>query len=405
MKVAILTETFLPQINGIVRTIEKIVHYLEDHGHEVMVVTLGEGVTEYSNSKVIRIPGVKLAFYKELHLVAPKEPWLKSLFEKLEDFGPVQLPFATLQALIPSPHPEVEKALKDFNPDIIHLATPATLGAIGYYYVEKMGIPCLSTFHTDLAAYTQQYNIPYFKAVINSVNKFIYNRTNRVLAPSPSSKKQLEAIGIENVGVFGRGVDTELYNPNKANKSILKDYGLDPDKLTILYVGRVAEEKSLPILAEAFKKLDNAQLLIVGDGPARPLLESELEGTLHAFTGVKKGEELAELYASADVFAFPSKTETFGQVVLEAMASGLPVLGFESPGVSDLIIHEKTGYLADSECFDSFSEYLSKLVSNNKLREDFAKAGREEALKRTWQQVLNGLFDEYSQVANSTSSV
>lgn len=401
IKIALFTETFLPQVNGVVRTIEKIVLHLEKHGHEVKLFAIGEGEKYYSNTEVIRLEGVPFSFYKELYIVKPEDKFLGKLSEN--DIS--QTPLAALQALIPSKHSVVEKALADFKPDLIHLATPVTLGAIGIYYVEKLKLPCLSTYHTDLAAYAPMYQVPYMEEFVNAATKMIYSRTNRILVPSRSSQKQLRKIGLKNIGIFSRGVDHELFHPKKANKDVLKKYGLDPSAITITYVGRLADEKSLPELITSFKDLKKnypqIQLLLIGEGPARQNLESSLRGTDgFAFAGLKKGEELAELFASADIFAFPSKTETFGQVVQEAMASGLPVVGFDSPGVRDLIQDSFTGYLADDQ--DSFTKSIEKLF-DIELRQKMSTKAREFAETRSWELILNGLLEEYNDLIKSYS--
>lgn len=414
MKVAILTETFLPQINGVVRTVERIVRHLEAHGHEALLIAIGDQNKEswesYSKTRLLKMPGVKFHLYQELNLAKPEEQWIANLL----DMKVFQLPIASIQSLVPTPHSLVGDALQEFKPDIIHLVTPVTLGSIGFYYVGKMKLPCLSTFHTDLAAYAPRYNIPYGEEIINTATKLIYNRTDRVLAPSPSSQKQLEKIGVDNVGVFGRGVNNELFNPKHKDKNLLTDYGLDPKKITIMYGGRLAEEKSIPELVQAFKLLSedhkNIQLLLVGDGPIRKELEKKLKGTNHAFTGFKTGEDYAKLHACADIFAFPSKTETFGQVVLEAMASGSPVVGFDSPGVRDLVIHEETGLLAPvmnelSTMFDSLNanveglrSNLEELIKDKSLRERMSENSFKEAQKRSWDEIIGGLVKEYEEL-------
>jgi glycosyltransferase involved in cell wall biosynthesis len=224
-----------------------------------------------------------------------------------------------------------------------------------------------------------------------------------VLAPSPSSQKQLEDIGLKNVGVFGRGVDHVLFNPVRKDKEILLKYGLNPNAVTLGYVGRLAEEKSLPELASAFEELSSKyeiQLLIVGDGPIRTELEKRLDKAdgHYAFAGLKKGEELADLYAAMDIFAFPSKTETFGQVVLEAMASGVPVVGYDSPGVRDLVQNTKSGLLAKS--LIEFRLDLELLIRDAKIREMQSKKARELALDRSWDAILNGLISEYGKLTS-----
>lgn len=395
MKVALFTETFLPQVNGVVRTLEKIIHHLEDNGHEVLLIVLGEGDEIYSRSRVVRIEGVPYSLYKELHIVKPEDKWLRKFMEN----NLTQTPIAILQSLIPSKHSVVEKELEEFKPDLIHLATPVTLGAIGMYYVDLWKLPCLATFHTDLAAYAPMYQIPYMEEVVNQVTKLIYSRANRVLAPSPSSKAQLEKIGLEKVGVFGRGVDSVLFDPKKRNRSVLKEYGLSEDKVTLLYVGRLAEEKSLSELVKVFNLLSerhDLQLMIVGDGPSRKELENMLEKSdgCFVFAGIKKGEELAELYASSDIFVFPSRTETFGQVVQEAMSSGLPVVGYDSPGVRDLVEHEKTGFLVRKDGL-TLQEAVEKLINSESLRKQYGENARKTSESKSWKNILDGLVNEY----------
>ncbi len=398
MRVAIFTETFLPQVNGVVKTIEKIVNHLETNGHEVLLITIGEGEDYYSQSKVVRVEGIPFSFYKELYLVKPEDKLLAKILK--QDL--MQVPMSILQALVPNKHTLVEQVLKEFNPDIIHLATPATLGAIGFYYVEQMNLPCLATFHTDLAAYAPMYQVPYIEDILNAVTRMIYSKAGKVLAPSPSSKTKLEAIGLTNVGVFGRGVDAKLFNPQRRNKNIWTKYGLDANKTTVIYVGRLADEKSIPELINAYANLEqrysDIQLVIIGDGPIKQNLEAGLQERAKnfVFTGIKKGEELAELYASADIFAFPSRTETFGQVVLEAMASGLPVLGYDSPGVRDLVVTGDSGLLANDE--KGFEIALENLISNKDLRSNYGEYSWKLSQKRSWTTILDELLEEYKKL-------
>lgn len=399
MKIAIFTETFLPQINGVVRTIERIVKHLEANGHEVLLFTIGQGEDNYSQSKIIRLDGIDFVLYPELKIVKPEDKWLCKLLEN----EMIQTPIAFLQSLLPSKNNIVKEALEKFQPNLIHIATPATLGAIAFYYAEEMNLPCLATFHTDLAAYAPMYQFPYATEIVNAVTKMVYTKANRVLAPSPSSQLQLGLIGLKNVGIFGRGVDGQLFNPKHKNKKILSKYGLDPNLITVLYVGRLAEEKSIPDLLTSFTELsfnNSIQLLIIGDGPVRSNLEALLaeSKSKYSFAGIQKGEELACLYASSDIFAFPSRTETFGQVVLEAMASGLPVLGYDSPGVRDLIEDQKSGILVNS--LSSFKLGLELLVQDSQLRESYGQNSRELALQRSWDKILNSLLEEYKSLSS-----
>jgi glycosyltransferase involved in cell wall biosynthesis len=400
MRIALFTETFLPQINGVVRTLEKVVRHLEDNGHEVLLLTIGEGDRIFSKTEVIRVEGIPFSLYKELNLVKPEDKW----FSKLIENEITQIPISILQSLIPCKHSVVEAALDEFKPDLLHLATPVSLGAIGFYYKDKLKLPCLATFHTDLAAYAPMYQIPYIEEIINAATKTTYARAHRILAPSPSSKNQLEKIGLKNVGVFGRGVDQSKFNPNRADRAVLSEYGLDPEKTTLLYVGRLAEEKSIPEIIDAFNDLSqkyDIQLLLVGDGPIRTKLEEELENADggFAFAGIKKGDELACLYASSDIFVFPSRTETFGQVVLEAMASALPVVGYDSPGVCDLVLDNQNGYLVTD--FQNFKFAIEDLIKHKEKRKIFGQKSFELAQARSWTTILNNLLDEYQSLIDS----
>ena len=400
MRIALFTETFLPQINGVVRTLEKVVRHLEDNGHEVLLLTIGEGDRIFSKTEVIRVEGIPFSLYKELNLVKPEDKW----FSKLIENEITQIPISILQSLIPCKHSVVEAALDEFKPDLLHLATPVSLGAIGFYYKDKLKLPCLATFHTDLAAYAPMYQIPYIEEIINAATKTTYARAHRILAPSPSSKNQLEKIGLKNVGVFGRGVDQSKFNPNRADRAVLSEYGLNPEKTTLLYVGRLAEEKSIPEIIDAFNDLSqkyDIQLLLVGDGPIRTKLEEELENADggFAFAGIKKGDELACLYASSDIFVFPSRTETFGQVVLEAMASGLPVVGYDSPGVCDLVLDNQNGYLVTD--FQNFKFAIEDLIKHKEKRKIFGQKSFELAQARSWTTILNNLLDEYQSLIDS----
>ncbi|MCH2228346.1 MAG: glycosyltransferase family 1 protein [Candidatus Caenarcaniphilales bacterium] len=404
MKVAILSETFLPQVNGVVRTVEKIVKFLEANGHEALLVTLGEGDANYSNTEVVRAPGVPFGLYKELHLVKPEDEF----FSKFVGNDIMQFPAILLMTLIPSANTVVGEALERFKPDIIHLVTPVTLGAIGHYYMEKMNLPSLATFHTDIAAYAPRYQVPYAENVVNLLTKTIYSKSERVLAPSPSSQKQLEEIGLENVGVFGRGVDHTMYSPEKRNKELLREFNLDTEKITLMYAGRLAEEKSIDKVIDCFKVLqkkypNKVQLMIVGNGPCREDLEKQLTDTSdYAFTGLQTGDKFASLYAAADIFAFPSVTETFGQVVLESMASALPVVGYDSPGVRDLVENGHSGFLANQKVDHldesnpaSFIAGLINLIEKPELRAELGKNAHAEAQRRSWDNILGDLVREY----------
>ncbi len=399
LRIAIVTETFLPQINGIVRTLERLIKHLEDSGHEVLVLAMGGGATYYSRSNVVRVPGERFVLYPELYLATPENWFLQQLVSS----ALVQVVASIVMSVLVTRNQIVDKALRDFKPDLVHMVSPATLCAMAYDYVRKQRVPCFATYHTDIAAYTDKYHVPFLKTFIDLFTGVVYKRAQLVLAPSPSSKQQLEQdCGLRDVGIFSRGVDTQLFKHRDeldaaSRAQQLKSLGLDPDCLTILYAGRLAGEKSIPVLVRDFKDLSDAghavQLLLVGDGPIRAELEHELKRYPAVFAGFKQGEEYARMFQLADIFAFPSRTETFGQVVQEAMASALPVIVFDAPGVRDLISDGRTGIVARGH---SMRAELQRLVANTALRSVLGAAAYAEVQSRSWQQVLDGLVNEYS---------
>ncbi len=401
MKIALVTETFLPQINGIVRTLERLIHHLEESGHEVLVVAMGGGSTHYSRSTVVRIPGERYVLYPELYLALP-ENWI---LRQLVSSPLTQVLASMCMSVLVTRNQLVDKALRDFKPDLVHLVSPATLGAMAYDYVRSERVPCIATYHTDIASYTAKYHVPFLKTFIDLFTWVIYKRAQIVLAPSPSSKLQLEQdCHLKDVGIFSRGVDTKLFKHRNSlvaeqRLALCAELGLDPDCLTIVYAGRLADEKSIPVLVSDFKDLSDAghpvQLLLVGDGPIRVELEKDLKRYPAFFAGFRQDDDYARMFQLADIFAFPSRTETFGQVVQEAMASALPVIVFDAPGVRDLVADGRTGLIARG---NSMYDELLKLLTDASLRARLGEAAYGDVQSRSWQQVLEGLVQEYKKL-------
>ena len=359
---------------------------------------MGGGSTHYSRSTVVRIPGERFLMYPELYLALPDN----GLLQKFISSALTQLPACMLMSVIVTHNQAVDKALRDFKPDIVHMVSPATLSAMAYDYVRSEKLPCLATYHTDIASYTAKYHVPFLKSFIDFFTNITYHRAGRVLAPSASSKLQLERdCGLKDVGIFSRGVDTQLFKhrdtlSSEQRRALQLELGLDPDCITILYAGRLAGEKSIPVLVRDFKDLSDAghpvQLLLVGDGPIKAELKKELKRYPAFFAGFKQGDDYARMFQLADIFAFPSRTETFGQVVQEAMASALPVIVFDAPGVRDLIKDKVTGLIAHG---NSMHNELEKLIADANLRFTLGATAYSEVQGRSWQQVLEGLVSEY----------
>jgi glycosyltransferase involved in cell wall biosynthesis len=246
-----------------------------------------------------------------------------------------------------------------------------------------------------------------------SYNRFMHNQCALTFCPSPSTAAMLQEQGFHHLRIWPRGVDTTLFQPEcrsaEVRTSWLQDRGQENDRVVLLYVGRLSWEKNLRLLVQAYRGMDHrhCHLVVVGDGPARAEMQQELASLPATFTGYLSGEALARAYASADLFAFPSGTETFGQVVLEAMASGLPVVGLLSEGVRDLVEHERTGLLLDvrqlagDEQVKGYRAHLTRLVHDHQLRHAMSLSTRREARQRSWSEAMECLMQGYQEVIES----
>ena len=239
--------------------------------------------------------------------------------------------------------------LADFEPDVAYVATETPLGIATIRAAARQGLPVVSGFHTNFHSYLQDYHLPGLESVAQLFLRAVHNQTVRTLTPSEDTALQLRSWGVNNVGVLGRGVNTELFHPGRRCAELRKSWGVGPNDPVFLYVGRIAAEKNLPLAVRAFEQVmqmhPGAQCVFVGDGPKLRWLEAEFPGFIYA--GAKTGVDLAVHYASADVFVFPSLSETFGNVVLEAIASGLSTVAFDYAAPRLLIQHGVNGRLAD----------------------------------------------------------
>jgi glycosyltransferase involved in cell wall biosynthesis len=368
MRVALVTETFLPKLDGVTRTLAMLLEHLQLRGHHAVLFGPQGAPEVYAGARIYGAPGVPLPFYPEL----------RALF----------------------PTPDLEEGLVNFQPDVVHVVEPILLGAAGIHWAQKIGAPLVSSYHTDLAAYCAYYQLGALANPLWAYRRFLHNQCLHTLCPSPTTAREVAAHGIQRVGVWPRGVDAALFTPERRSAAWRAHIagGDAADAPIVLYVGRLSPEKNLAALVAAFQSLaqTEAHLVFVGDGPARGELEQALRGRRATFTGYLSGEALATAYASADVFAFPSLTETFGQVVQEAMASGLPVVGFDSGGVHDLVAHEGTGLLAPAGDTGAFATALAALVASPERRAHLGAQGRAFALRHTWVQVMDGLLAVYA---------
>lgn len=378
MRIAIITENFLPKLDGVTRTLARLLEYLQANGHQALLLGPESGMEWYAGAEIVGTAGFPLPFYPEL---------------KFNFFRPLFI-----------------RRLKEFQQDIVHLVDPVILGAAGLAAARFLEKPVVSSYHTNLASYCGHFGFPLFTKPMWSYNRFLHNQCALTFCPSPSTVSMLYKQGFEHLRIWPRGVEKELFTPERRSLLLRASWlnGRErPDKqMVILYVGRISWEKNLHLLAQAYRGMSHecCHLVIVGEGPALAEVQQELAGLPVTFTGYLRGEALAAAYASADVFAFPSHTETFGQVVLEAMASHLPVVGVLSEGVCDLVRDRSSGYLLDTDGLneeEQAKEYrmrLEHLLHNEEVRHKMGDAGLVEAGFHTWPASMKKLMDGYEEV-------
>lgn len=365
MRVALVTENFLPKLDGVTRTLALLLEHLRRAGHQAIVLGPEGAPRRYAGARVFHAPGVPLPFYPELRVLFPR--------------------------------PVLERRLARFRPDLVHVVDPVALGAAGIHWTQRLGAPVIASYHTNLAAYCAYYHLGALEAPMWQYRRYLHNRCAVTLCPSPSTAVELRRQGFERVGVWPRGVDSALFTPAQRSKAWRQRMTGDMHAPIILYVGRLSHEKNLNDLVSAFRMLEDtgAWLVLVGDGPARAELAQALEGRRVVFTGYLRGAELAQAYASADVFAFPSLTETFGQVVMEAMASGLPVVGYDAEGVRDSVRHAETGLLAPARETAQFTAHLRSLLTSPEWRLQLGMRARAHAERHSWDVVMAQLLEVY----------
>ena len=364
MRLAIFTETFLPKWDGIANTLCYLLEHLAARGHECLMFAPEGAPDRYAATSIVGLPSMAFPFYRDLKLVPP---------------------------LV-----DVEKELAYFNPDIVHLVNLASLGLVGMRQARDLGVPTVASYHTDLPGYARHYGLGLFEDTIWAYFRMLHNQADLNLCPSHYTKKELEAHDFERVAVWGRGVDTERFNPQWRNpdwRRRLTDG--HPNRPLMLYVGRLATEKRIEWLRPLLDIVPNARLAIVGDGPIREELEEHFEGTPTVFTGYLEGEDLSRAYAAADLFVFPSASETLGNVVLEAMASGLPVVAAGAGGPVDHVKHQVNGFLSDPDDPADFAALAWRCLSDPDLLHSLSESAHAYAETQTWELILDDLMEKY----------
>ncbi|MCH8558817.1 MAG: glycosyltransferase family 1 protein [Balneolia bacterium] len=299
--------------------------------------------------------------------------------------------------------PEVHKLeLEDFRPDIIHIATPDILGLIALNYARRHGIPVLSSYHTHFPSYLKYYNFGFLEPLLWKYLLWFYGHCKYVVSPSESMNAYLVRKGIprEKIGLWTRGIESDLFSPEKRDESYRAKLGFEKDDVVVSFISRLVWEKNLETFVKATdiarKKNAKVKVMVGGDGPVMDELKQLMPDAV--FTGYQFGEDLAKVYAASDLFFFPSESETFGNVTLEAMSSGVPALVADAVGSKSLVIDGETGYILPPHDAEAFAVKILELAGDEEARRSMATNARKHALSYDWEAIMDGLINDYERV-------
>ncbi len=364
-RVALFAEAFLPKVDGVSKTAYLTLRYLEQTGREVLVFAPDIAPSSVSGSKVIALPSLGIPAAPESRLALP--------------------------------HPAVVSHLNDFQPDLIHLFSPALLSVSGMLVGRQNHVPIVANYQTDLPGYTQFYGLPFLSTFVRDWLRYLHNGCHLTLVPSNWTLRDLRRQGYHRLRKWGRGVNLQRYTPNRRSalwrERLLA--GRDPDSLLCIYVGRLANEKRIDLLLET-ARTPGIALTIIGDGALRGELENLFAGTGTHFTGYLYGDDLADAYAAADVFMFTGANETFGQVVQEAMASGLPAVIIDQGGITDQVTPGENGFLCPADP-QAFALAACTLRDSDDLRQRMAANARRFAESHPWEVIMGELETHYAE--------
>ncbi len=371
MRVGIVTESFLPQINGVTNSVLRILEFLASQGHQAMVIApeSNGGPTEYHGHRIKRVPAIPI-----------------------QSLLPIGLPIAM-------PTRKLEHLLDGYAPDVLHLASPFALGAYTARVAKRLEIPTVSIYQTDLAGFASSYGANLAGGSLRKIVGKIHASTDRTLAPSRSSCLELASQGVENIYMWRRGVNTTLFNPMQRNFELRRQWGADK-KLIVGYVGRLANEKRISDLA-ILDRDPRIQIVLVGEGPAQVKLSRDLPNAI--FTGFQGGNDLAAHYASFDLFIHPGPNETFCQAVQEALSSGVPCIVPTTGGPADLVTTEATGYILHTNRPDSLLAAVDHFLQRDD-RVEMQLMARHSVAERTWGKVNDQLLHHYRAVISEGAS-
>ena len=363
LRIAMVTETYPPEINGVAMTMGRIVAGLQARGHSVQLVrprqSRGEQPANERLFEEILKQGIPIPRYDALKLGLPAKQALTRLWAAR-------------------------------RPDIVHVVTEGPLGWSALAAAAKLKLPVATDFHTNFHSYSEHYGIGWLKKPITAYLRKFHNKAQRTFVPTTTLQDELSALGLRNLQVVARGVDTRLFSPTRRSAELRRQWGAGDDDLVVMFVSRMAPEKNLPVVLQAHAAMrvvrPSSKLVLVGDGPERAKLERECPDAI--FAGMRTGEDLAAHYASADVFLFPSTTETYGNVTIEAMASGLAVVAYDYAAAREHVRHNSNGLIAPFDASEDFIKLALALATDTPRIRALGAAARKTCERIDWSHIV-----------------
>ena len=380
LRIAVVSETYPPEVNGVAVTLSKVVEGLRNANHAVQLVRLRQNGTDaaaqddmYAGYQEVLMRGFPIPNYPDLRMGIPSKSSLIRLWQ-----------------------------LK--RPDVVHIATEGPLGWSALRAAMYLKLPVSTDYRTNFQSYSTHYGVGFLYKPIMAYLKKFHNLAGCTMVPTEALRASLAAVGFQRLKVVSRGVDTVAYDPAHRNDALRQQWGLAPQDLAVLCVGRLAKEKNLDLLLRAFEAIQarqpSARLVLVGHGPMLQELQLKCPGAI--FTGQLRGHSLAEHYASADLFLMPSLTETFGNVTTEAMASGLPVVAFNYAAAAEMIVSGVNGRLAAMRDAEDFVFAASEVAAQPVQLKSMAAAARQTALGLDWACIVEKFENELQEVIDAS---
>ena len=371
LRVAVVSETYPPEVNGVAATISRVVDGLHQRGHQLQLLRprqdKSDAAAPQERFTEVLMRGLPIPRYPHLKMGLPSRRALQKLW--------------SLQ-----------------RPDVVHLVTEGPLGWSALQAASHLKLPVVSDFRTNFHAYSKHYGVAWLRSPIMAYLRSFHNRTACTMVPTEGLRAELQAAGFERVRVVSRGVDTRLFDPSRRSPALRRQWGAGPGDMVVMYVGRLAAEKNLATLLLAFESLQSvdrsARLVLVGDGPQRARLQQRCPTAI--FAGLRRGEDLAAHYASADLFLFPSVTETFGNVLPEAMASGLAVVAFDCAAAHELVRHGNNGLLVPLHDNEDFRATAQRLVGQLSAVHAMGAQARLTASRLDWGRIVDEVESVYA---------